>query len=75
MATGVATRNYRYMVWPDSGEFELYDMSTDSYQLQNVAGKPEYAKVQGELAAALAVLEDCVGDSCAWTGHFSKPPR
>lgn len=72
---GVATRYYRYMEWPYTGETELYDMSVDPYQLQNVAGDPLYTKVQRELTAALSALQSCAGDTCAWTGHFPKPPK
>ncbi|MHC4437936.1 MAG: heparan N-sulfatase, partial [Planctomycetota bacterium] len=32
---------------------ELYDLAKDPDQLNNVAGKPEYAKVKKKLAAAL----------------------
>ncbi|MFL6690783.1 MAG: sulfatase [Alphaproteobacteria bacterium] len=73
--SGVATRYYRYMEWPNTGEVELYDMKADPYQLQNVAGQSAYAKIQSDLAKALSALQGCAGDSCAWTGHFPKPPK
>src|SRR6185437_15116500 len=61
--SGVATRQYRYMEWPDTDEFELYDMTADRYQLQNVAGRTAYAKIQADLAKALSALQGCAGSS------------
>jgi N-acetylglucosamine-6-sulfatase len=37
-------------------EYELYDLAADPYQLENVAGRPEYGGVQAELANRLAEL-------------------
>jgi arylsulfatase A-like enzyme len=75
LVAGVATNHYRYAVWSETGEAELYDLSGDPYELKNVAGKPEYAKIQADLAAALTALQGCAGNSCAWTGHFPHPPQ
>ena len=38
------------------GEWELYDLEKDPHELVNVYGRPEYAKVQAELAAELEQL-------------------
>ncbi|HTU00071.1 MAG TPA: sulfatase [Rhizomicrobium sp.] len=72
---GIATQNYRYMVWPDTGETELYDMAADPWQLRNVAGTPEFQTIEADLAQAFAALDQCSGDSCEWTGSFPPPPK
>jgi arylsulfatase A-like enzyme len=44
-----------------SEEKELYDLAADPYQLENMAGDPEYADIESQLAAALEELADCAG--------------
>jgi N-acetylglucosamine-6-sulfatase len=75
LTAGVATRHYRYMEWPDTQEIELYDMTADPYQLQNVAGQPAYAAIQADLKKALSALQGCAGSTCSWTKRFPKPPK
>jgi len=41
----------------DSGDRELYDLTNDPYELNNVAGQSAYASVQADRAARLAVLK------------------
>ncbi|MBV9990874.1 MAG: sulfatase [Alphaproteobacteria bacterium] len=72
---GLATQHYRYAVWPETGETELYDLSTDPYELQNRSGTHEYRKVEADLAQAFAALDQCEGTGCAWTGKFPRPPK
>lgn len=48
----------------DDGTVELYDLRTDPFELQNVAGDPRYASVQAQLAATLARLQSCLGRAC-----------
>jgi N-acetylglucosamine-6-sulfatase len=62
--SGVRTDRYTYVVWTETGELELYDRRTDPYQLTNVASDPAYAAIVTRLAAKLARLEDCAGESC-----------
>ena len=48
----------------DRPEYELYDLKTDPYQLDNLAVNPAEASpspLQAGLAARLAVLRDCAG--------------
>jgi len=73
-ASGLAARHYRYVEWLHHQGIELYDMVHDRYQMQNVAGKPEYAEIQASLADALHALQACAGSSCSWTGPFKFPP-
>lgn len=52
---GVGGR-WSYVEYPVTGEVELYDLTADPFQLENVAGRPEYAAVQDLLAARLATV-------------------
>lgn len=40
------------------GDKELYDLSTDPYELQNLANRPEYQDKQAELAQRLQTLKE-----------------
>ncbi len=73
-SSGIAARHYRYVEWFDNRGIELYDMVHDRPQMQNVAGKPEYAEIQASLAEALHTLQKCAGSDCSWTGEFKFPP-
>jgi arylsulfatase A-like enzyme len=57
---GIRTVGWRYVELA-SGEKELYDEVQDPYELQNQAGNPEFADVQGQLAAQLYQLEAATG--------------
>src|SRR6185437_14391461 len=72
---GLATHRYRYMEWRVSGQVELYDMLTDQFQLNNVAGKSDCVEVRKSLAEALQALQGCGGAACSWTKTFPRPPR
>ncbi len=76
-AIGVATRRYRYMDWGKhqaEHQYEVYDMTVDPYQLQNVADTDAYADIQADLAACLEQLSKCSGSTCEWTTSFPPPP-
>ncbi len=45
--------SYSYAEYPDTGEVELYDRAVDPAQLNNVAGRPEYAETRAALAGKL----------------------
>jgi arylsulfatase A-like enzyme len=51
-----------------NGERELYDLNTDPYELQNLAGRPADAHLEAELARRLAALRDCAGAACDSAG-------
>jgi hypothetical protein len=57
------TRRYKYIETVDSGEFELYDLVTDPYELQNVADNPAYADTRQRLAQRLAELRAPLPDT------------
>jgi N-acetylglucosamine-6-sulfatase len=65
----VAVRNRRYVyaeytAGDSAGEVELYDLVADPYELVNQQANPAYAEVRAALAARLARLRGCVGESC-----------
>jgi N-acetylglucosamine-6-sulfatase len=56
-----------------SGERELYDLRSDPYQLAGVHADPAQAGTIAALAARLAVLKTCAGETCV-TGEAPPPP-
>ena len=52
----VRTLEWKYVELNTTGEKELYDLVNDPYELQNLAGLPEYAGIQSSLASELAAL-------------------
>jgi hypothetical protein len=61
-----AIRNYRflYVEHNTTGEYELYDLQEDPYQLRSRDGSERYAAVQRDLRARLRRLKRCAGASC-----------
>jgi N-acetylglucosamine-6-sulfatase len=60
-----AIRTARYLYaeyW--NGEHELYDLAEDPYELRSRDADPAYDLIEQELAARLAWLRTCAGDSC-----------
>jgi hypothetical protein len=57
------TPEWAYIEW-DDGEKELYDMYTDSYQLQSLHADPNHADLIAQLSARLETFKSCSGDSC-----------
>jgi arylsulfatase A-like enzyme len=53
----VRTAEWKYTEY-STGEAELYDLVNDPYELQNLAGKMAYKKIQAELAARLQELKE-----------------
>jgi hypothetical protein len=52
---GVRKIRYKYMEYTD-GFRELYDLQTDPFELQNVAGRPAMASVEQQMRASLNQL-------------------
>lgn len=61
---GVRTDRYKYVVYTETGEEELYDLRKDPYELRNVVDDPSYAKIKASLTAKLTKLDRCKGGSC-----------
>jgi hypothetical protein len=47
-----------------TGEFELYDLQVDPYELSSVHNDPRYASTRHALASRLAGLRNCAGNAC-----------
>ncbi len=60
---GIRTPTAMYAEY-ETGDVELYDLVEDPEQLTNVAGEPEYAALEADLALALEDARDCAGASC-----------
>ncbi|HKH23242.1 MAG TPA: sulfatase [Solirubrobacterales bacterium] len=60
---GVRTDRYLYARY-GTGEQELYDLRLDPFELQNQAGNPVYASVQGALQRLLSSETRCAGRGC-----------
>ncbi|HYN50617.1 MAG TPA: sulfatase, partial [Thermoleophilaceae bacterium] len=60
----IRTNRFVYSEHLSTGEFELYDLERDPYQLRSVDGGSRYEAVQRDLAARLRSLKRCVGQGC-----------
>jgi N-acetylglucosamine-6-sulfatase len=67
---GIRLGPYKYIAWPD-GEKELYDISKDPNELNNLVKIPNYYPIRNYLHTLLTGgveeeggLEDCVGRTC-----------
>ena len=60
---GIRLGPYKYIEWPD-GEKELYDITKDPYELNNIVRVPNYFPIRAFLHAQLVRLEACVGHTC-----------
>jgi N-acetylglucosamine-6-sulfatase len=59
----IRTERYMYAEY-NTGERELYDLTSDPFELQSRYDDSAYALVQAQLAARLQDLRDCAGSSC-----------
>jgi arylsulfatase A-like enzyme len=66
---GIRLGPYKYIEWPD-GEKELYDITKDPYELNNIVRVPNFSPIRAYLHAELVRLENCVGRTC----RESAPP-
>ncbi|HMJ96437.1 MAG TPA: sulfatase [Thermoleophilaceae bacterium] len=66
---GIRTYRYLYIEHRTTGEYELYDLKEDPFELESVDGHARYAKVQRDLALRLRQLTSCAGADCF------TPPR
>jgi arylsulfatase A-like enzyme len=60
---GIRLGPWKYIAWPD-GEKELYDITTDPYELNNRVKERNLYPIRNFLAGQLHRLETCVGREC-----------
>jgi N-acetylglucosamine-6-sulfatase len=60
----IRTGRFVYAQHLYTGEYELYDLALDPYQLNNLDGVIRYAGVQRDLARRLRLLRSCAGRGC-----------
>ena len=72
---GIRTYRYLYIEHRTTGEYELYDLQEDPYQLQSRDGHERYAKVQRDLAVRLRELTSCIGSDCLARPHLTLTVR
>lgn len=60
---GIRLGPYKYIEWP-SGEKELYDITKDPYELNNIVRVRNLSPIRAFLHAQLIRLESCVGRTC-----------
>jgi arylsulfatase A-like enzyme len=60
---GIRLGPYKYIEWPD-GEKELYDVTKDPYELNNIVRVANLFPIRAFLHAQLIRLENCVGSTC-----------
>jgi len=60
---GIRLGPYKYIEWPD-GEKELYDITKDPNELNNLVRVPNLFPIRAFLHAQLIRLEACVGRTC-----------
>ena len=61
---GIRSGDYVYIRHDVTGENELYDLSTDPFQLESLHDVPELAALQFTLAARLGEARVCAGSEC-----------
>jgi len=72
---GIRTYRFLYVEHRTTGEFELYDLANDPFELQSVDGHEQYAKVQRDLHTRLRQLVSCVGVDCLARPHLTLSIR
>jgi arylsulfatase A-like enzyme len=61
--SAVRTKSHMYAEY-DNGERELYDLTSDPYELTSLDANPGYDGLEAGLGSRLAALRDCAADSC-----------
>jgi arylsulfatase A-like enzyme len=60
---GIRLGAYKYIAWP-TGEKELYDITKDPNELNNIAKVPNFYPIRNFLHRQLRRFESCVGRQC-----------
>jgi N-acetylglucosamine-6-sulfatase len=62
MFRGLRNQRYEWIEHRTTGEYELYDLLRDPYELRNLEDLDSYAAIRGALAKRLRKLESCRGN-------------
>ena len=60
----IRTNRFVYAEHLTTGEYELYDLERDPYELRSQDGNPAYEAIQRDLAQRLRTLKRCAGRGC-----------
>ena len=72
---GIRTYRFMYVEHRTTGEYELYDLENDPFEMQSVDGFARYAKVQRDLRSRLRELISCAGVDCLARPHLTLAVR
>jgi arylsulfatase A-like enzyme len=61
---GIRTYRFLYVEHDTTGEYELYDLLKDPFQMKSRDGADRYRAIQRDLRGRLRRLERCVGSGC-----------
>ncbi len=65
LARGIVTPDrWKYVTYPQTGGVEMYDLTADPYELENLAGNPDYADKQAALDAEWRQYRYCDAVQC-----------
>ena len=59
----IRTKDYKLILYPEQDQVQLFDMNEDPYELNNLAGNPEYEEQISTLFSQLQSLQEEVGDT------------
>jgi hypothetical protein len=60
---GIITQRYMYAEYA-SGDKELYDLTRDPFELQNIQGEAAYGRARAALTGDVARMRNCSGGAC-----------
>jgi N-acetylglucosamine-6-sulfatase len=60
----ITNSGWKYTTYPQTNEVELYDLTVDPYEMNNLGRDPTWDTKQTELANELANLKNCDGVAC-----------
>ncbi len=72
---GIRTYRFMYVEHRTTGEYELYDLENDPFEMQSVDGFARYSKVQRDLRSRLRELVSCAGVDCLARPHLTLAVR
>jgi N-acetylglucosamine-6-sulfatase len=72
---GIRTGRFVYTRYPTTGEYELYDLERDPYQLRSLDESDRHAPVLRDLRSRLRRLRNCVGRTCRLEPHLELQLR